>query len=351
MAAVATAALAGCATIVGIDDWEASSSPGGGGGGASVSASAGGGGGGGEGAKPVEICDNGVDDDSDSLVDCEDIPECSAYTCTPDAPPGWTGPATLAVDRPCDRSWPAAGPAGGIGFSVGASSCACACSAPVGQACSTGGVILYSSAGCVAAQAVYAGLLPAGICTNIPDVGVMSVLGGYLGVAGGSCAPVPTIDLPAPTFAHQGAVCQPAHAGAACRGGSCTPSPPPVSGACVFAMGQLDCPARYPHQTLLYGGTEDTRGCTACSCGAPAGSFCQGATYLYADSACAAQYGPISNDGSCVSFTGIAPMGSLLVVATSAPLGGACAASGSSPTGAAVPTAPVTVCCTEPTLR
>ena len=64
-----------------------------------------------------------------------------------------------------------------------------------------------------------------------------------------------------------------------CGDGLCVPQPsaPYEAGVCVWAEGDLDCPAGFDDRTLYHSDFSDTRDCTACTCGSASGS-CENAS-------------------------------------------------------------------------
>jgi hypothetical protein len=138
------------------------------------------------------------------------------------------------------------------------------------------------------------------------------------------------------------------HDGCASQGDVCSPAAAGFR-ACVATPGDVDCPASSPYvdRHVFYGGIDDTRGCTPCTCGAPTGSTCTGSIAIYSDAACSAQVFAdlITSSGpSCIDVPAGSALGSKKAgPATYAP--GACAANGGEPVGSAVPSQPVTFCC------
>ncbi len=339
VAVVSIVCGAGCANVLGLEDWVPIAEDGGPGG-----ASSSGGGGGGS---VVEDCGNGQDDDGDGLVDCLDTLDCGAYRCVPAPPPAWNGPAAFGLRGTCGFTWPALVPSGGSEIVAAPATCGCSCGAPAGEVCSSAYVLLASDGGCGAP--VYAGINAVNACANIPDVTASSMIAYAIQAVGGTCAPLPSIDKPAPTFAAEGTLCQGADLGAGCGTELCAPPPGAGQSICVFQPGDLPCPgAAYTERTVVYRATTDTRGCSPCSCGPPAGSTCAGSTYIYSDSGCGAPYGPIPDNAVCYPFGGAAPIGAVLVAPAAAPAGGACGASPVAPVGEVVPSDPLTVCCLPP---
>jgi len=133
-----------------------------------------------------------------------------------------------------------------------------------------------------------------------------------------------------------------------------TPSEPWLQ--CVYREGVHEtCPERYSHRReVLYPEAPiDSRGCSACTCGAPVGSLCVGSLSMYADNACGIELAkiPIASTGdSCFDLQ---PPGLGIgskAVSNLTYLPGMCGASGGGSVGSATPDAEhaVTFCCMEP---
>ena len=139
--------------------------------------------------------------------------------------------------------------------------------------------------------------------------------------------------------------------GNGCFGGKvCLPKPGPnfADALCIFKDGDADCPSDGPYKSksLLHLGIDDSRSCSACTCGAPVGMICSGTSTLYGDGACAQAVGSVTQDGSCTSLgEGLAAATVMYVPSGGGPSNGACAANVSNAFGNAKVKDPVTVCC------
>jgi hypothetical protein len=115
----------------------------------------------------------------------------------------------------------------------------------------------------------------------------------------------------------------------------------PFSKVCVTRPGDLDCPAPYSDKTLLHTGSDDTRGCADCSCGAAVVASCGGTVRIYGDTVCDGAIADLPADGSsCVVVSEPA------IAVTYIP-NGLCPPSGGGATGEVKPIGPVTVCCKD----
>lgn len=255
------------------------------------------------GAAPnVEMCGNGVDDDGDQLVDCDD-PEC---TLGCEVPSGWAGFASLRADG-CNagevllqRAYMSA---------TGDSACTCVCSgAPT----------------CVFVVAVaYAGLQCGGNsssaflamgCTTLGAPGSDSIKIS----SSGTCPGTPTAALTQPTPTTVAAdLCE-------------TPK-----GACVYAPGMLACPSGFPVAQVYQSTLVDSRSCEPTSCGCAPNC---GNVTLHQDAACA-DAGTALVPDAC--FTQVGPYNVSFDESTQA-----CVPSGAATGSGDVSLAdPITVCC------
>ncbi len=243
---------------------------------------------GGEAPEPAEDCSNGLDDDADELVDCEDHGECGGYMCVP-APtdPGLTGDILLLLDlaagEACNPAFPTPGPSGYRVIDA-PSPCACDCGAPTGQAC-TASVSLYDTSNCsgspvvssVAAAACTAGL---GSATSAKLTSTPS---------GGTCQPIALPDV-APTI-------EPIATCAVKRGGGCESGFMCMRPALAHSGGPRTCLAKpgdvacadptFSTKVLVFAEEPvDNRTCSGnCACGAPQGASCTGTASAH-DTAC-----------------------------------------------------------------
>lgn len=109
--------------------------------------------------------------------------------------------------------------------------------------------------------------------------------------------------------------------------------------------GDAVCPAAgYTVKHVLYSGVDDTRDCSACSCGKVSGASCSTTLTTYA---------PGSSNCNGVASTLMAPIMCSNGIAAQqtemmlqmSPTGGSCTPAGGQPTGSATPAGPKTFCC------
>ncbi len=119
----------------------------------------------------VEDCTNGIDDNCDGKIDCDD-PTCQpAFTCIPPLPSGWIGPiefwqaANPATAPACQTDYGNPRDLHGGTFSAPAATCSCTCT-PAGQVCAPTGSF-FSQTTC---SGTCATVTPAadGTCTQVP---------------------------------------------------------------------------------------------------------------------------------------------------------------------------------------
>ncbi len=325
---------AGCALVLDFDGY----GPGTGGSGGSSSASSSSGMGG-SGATSSTSTSTSTSTSSSGVVDCTTAPGAQ---CVPPAPAGWEGPVALVsgtVDKQCGTDWPIVNVYNIGPINAPNASCTCSCSAPQGGACSAG-IVSYSSGNCMIANG---GGSIAGACTVIPNANVQSYI--FHGAPSGAatCSPVFSASVPAASFAGTSSICAGAQlAQGGCADGSLCAPPLPAgvsSRMCVYTPGDVACPdPNYSLRTVVYQGLDDSRGCSACTCGPAQLTGCSGTVPVYGDTSCVSILQNASLE-TCYGGT-FGGIGAPALTAT-----GMCLASGSSPQGAATPTGAITACC------
>jgi hypothetical protein len=276
--------------------------------------------------------------------------------CAPPIPPGWTGPLVL---------WEGSGnaPTCGSGFDPvfdgGASpptanaNCTCGCESPTGVTCGTPVLTFNNKNTC---HGMNCGMvsLPQGACTDVGGTGgaCSNVSASGATASGGSCAPDASTSLPQWNWGTFAKACMPsALPDAGCgAGGQCIP-PLPASfegHVCILNQGTGGCPAGdYSVARVYYGGAQDTRGCSSCTCGSPpSGADCNAnaKVVLWATPGCdggaTLELSPLPSSCATPAFK---TQGATF---TTTATGGRCTPVGGGPTGGIVPQGPVTICCT-----
>jgi hypothetical protein len=308
--------------------------------------------------------DAGADAPTDAPVVV--VSQCAgAYGCIPAIPTGWTGPIALYAGS-------GARPVCGVGFqsapvdqndtlSVTPATCSCACGTPQGVQCGASAVTFSNEtngmAGCNLAPCFSTTLTP-GKCTTIDALtACISVTGVAMTATasmpqGGSCAATPSTTLPPTPWGTNTRACAESAAVQAtdCAAGSfCAPRPqsPFDATACIAKTGNVVCPATsYTVRHVYFGGLDDERACSACTCGPVVGASCANSGNIDLD-VYASTNGTC--DGGAISYALPAscdpvqePADFLLRVTLAS---GSCTASAVAATGTATATQPTTYCC------
>ncbi len=268
----------------------------------------------GSGGAAPEACTNGLDDDADGKVDCEDE-DCGGYQCVP-APsdPAFSGGPLLllpaASGAPCGPAFPTAG-LDGVRLLAAPSPCDCTCGAATGQACQAT-VTTHTSPSCAGAGGATA--VGAACVTGAGAASVSAAVA----PAGGACAgsPVPPV---APSF-EPARTCQ-AERGGGCGGGHvCARPPAPSDGlVCFERPGDTPCDdPTYPIKVLVFDDEPiDGRTCSGtCSCDPPEGGSCAGALTVRDGSCAGALVGSLSLGEACEDLTSPTAVSGLSLSAT-----------------------------------
>gem|GEM_PF-1140224 len=311
--------------------------------------------------------DDDDDDDDGTSTGAEPSCEDNGGACAPDFPEDWEGPVILRpwVDgQPveCDGDYDIT-VADELGYELTAvpAACTCECEAPVGGACEGEVEVArttYIGPGqCWVDTETVAVLEPnEAAALNEASAGNFALwidMPDDPDYVGGSCEYSATTMVEDATFAEHFTLCaSDAPAAGACEfEGSCMPTPeaPAEAALCIWAPGDLACPSGwgYADKTLGYDSVDDTRDCTQCDCGEPAGECLDGAVFLQAvDSGTGAAFQIESApDGDCSTFppTQIVTQAVWAGIAPTDDVG--CEPQGGEPTGTVVPADAVTVCC------
>jgi hypothetical protein len=124
------------------------------------------------------------------------------------------------------------------------------------------------------------------------------------------------------------------------------PSAAEFQGPCIFRSGDVACPlSGYSEKHVVYETTDDTRGCSSCTCGGATGGSCSQNGTTYSDGSCQTESGtfpiqsnacePVSNVGSYKFNPSVTQKGSCPPQVN--------------PTGSCTPKNPTTVCCVSST--
>lgn len=323
--------------------------------------------------------DAGLDADLDAPDgDPPDAAKFCPGECIAAAPVGWSAPVYVAVQPAaapvpaCPGEAPVSSPLLHAGLVSPPAACgACSCDPPTGT-CALPTTFTASATACSGGVGTTWSFDPPvawaeGVCTNSnavpaascsPGPCVKSLTAGPLAVADEPCGAVTAApDLPSPPPSWETSVLACTSAAAfACADPAEACSPIPRAGVpegfkiCVSRDGDWACPAPFPDKIGVAAAFEDQRGCSPCTCGPAAGSFCDAHLHVYADDACATEVlgdVPIGSTGA-PCFDLIATPGTGLGSKSVDKVKyhpGACGAGGGEPTGAAVPAGSATFCC------
>lgn len=329
-----------------------------------------------------EDCTNGVDDDGDNQVDCQDTDCQSLYTCVSAAPSGWQGPVALydgTAPPNCLQSggYPTQKQAAKSGLDGGNAQCpTCSCGSPTGVSCSAD-LVFFSASDCGAgscwgngagcgASAITA---TSGQCKQVAfchlDGGATKPAGALFTnlVGSGTCASSSAgqKQVPTPTWKNSVLACGDAPTtGKGCGSSMCLPKPAaPFSEICIYKVGDVACTAPFTTKKLVHQNFQDDRDCSACSCGSLSGVTCSGASVeFYTNDFCTAGLQTTTSALQCAAIgtdpdpaPPLAQCNNLGADTRSAKLvatpsgGGNCPPAGGKVTGAATPTDPITFCC------
>jgi hypothetical protein len=126
--------------------------------------------------------------------------------------------------------------------------------------------------------------------------------------------------------------------------GVCTPTPAEgfEAGLCIYAQGDLECPAGpYATKHAYYSGAEDTRDCTNCTCGMGMAT-CAGSMHVYDALDCGGnQVADVPSTGQCTPAVGVS-VGLNFTGDSSCPV-----ATPSEPMGTVAATGEFTFCCAQ----
>ena len=180
--------------------------------------------------------------------------------------------------------------------------------------------------------------------------------------SGDACTPTTSIPTVTKEYSWKtrAIACQAGTPNGACKSETqfCVAAPGHEWLSCVYEQGVYDlsdCPDEYNASAhhLYPDEPIDDRGCSDCSCGAPAGSACIGNMRVYADAACSNEFVNMPLGLMSDNCTGVIPAGRAVGskrVTDLAYLPGSCGPSGGQPKGTATvnPARAVTFCCMKP---
>ncbi|MFS8066163.1 MAG: hypothetical protein ACMG6S_07305, partial [Byssovorax sp.] len=306
------------------------------------------------GCAPIaEICNDGIDNDCDDLIDCAD-PQCTdaaGYACSPAAPQGWAVVAfTSDTAAPCptgygDSTEVTTAPTSG-------DQCTCTCGAAPATLCYQAPLkIQFGHTSC------------GGNIFTLPATGGCDPIGGNIGhtqttpynnataspnVPKVACAATPV--LPA-LQASKGVSCAPSAAGGkGCDGDSVCLPRVDAAGWCIQSSGDVACPdPSFTHRQVVHakGDVDDERACGDCSCTSNATKCTDGKFTSFTSDQCSGPGVSVTVNGVCNDLSGGDNQTHTFFKYTAKPETVDCTP-GSATTGlngAVVVANPITVCC------
>lgn len=340
------------------------------------------------GSPMMEDCLNGIDDNGDGKVDCED-PQCMAdYECVDPPPTGWGTPGYVALydgdsslmPPDCFPDMPTKGYTGNAALKPQPPMCsACGCAPATGQDCQLTTDLDPFKVGIQAMQVSNAGCLMSATqlsTLTVPDppwggacYHSEALAGGQLcngapcntsvssslpSVTGGTCLPTGGVaSKPTPTWARSALACHGTRQGKGCKNQQvCQPKPKsPFKGhVCVEQPGDVACPtgSAFSNKSVYYAGFDDTRDCSGCNCGPAGGGSCEITLSLYSDPAVGVCTTLVTSfkAGQCKALSGNLGIYGWTDQITKAPSGGTCApVAPATPIGQVTAKGPTTFCC------
>ena len=292
-------------------------------------------------AKSETDCTDGLDDDCNGKIDCEDQ-ACtgSGFSCQTVPPQGFSRVDLRFAFSSADC--PGSSLPKDLVVSVSApSTCSCSCTGAV--TCSAlAGVTTYGNQSCTTNPMPYS-LQTDGLCHPLSPSFTFDGLraAGTLPQATATCTTAATLTPPTTTTKR---ICTPLlpQGGAGCGPGrSCAGQGPVGTGfaACLSSPGDVACPSGWP--TKYVGGSlQDDRKCAPCSCTAT--GTCPTTALFYSGNACLVLAATVAL-GPCGGNKDNAFVAAYK--ATTTPTVGSCTAPGVAALGAATITSLTTICC------
>lgn len=288
-----------------------------------------------------------------------------AQVCAPEAPAGWNGPYARAAvpgtenDSGCGGGYPNSVVDGFGSVTGSAATCDCSCGSPSGGSCEDPIEIrIYDGSN-------------QGFCTTLTDtittddtppayVDANGAGGLYVRVdvpdvvVAPSCTPSASEDVPPAEYGGPVELCEGTFDSGECASGEvCVPdlSAAFTSGHCIFRDGESPCPAgsAYSERIVNYAETNDSRGCSACSCGTPTAG-CTGSVDFSLAYSGGVETVTVPATSGCTPVipdeTPASSVGYGMDYDPSTPNANACSPSGGAAVGGIAPADAFTVCCT-----
>ena len=298
-----------------------------------------------QGTALVENCSDGVDNDGDCTVDCDDSECAGKELCQ--AIPGLLayGEFTRGAGL-CGVGTTLNGPAN-LYDKIDLNQKACSgCTCGAAAAACASELRLYSKKNCNNNDLYPAGMggkvaMPGPAQCTVLSMTVGPAMSAILDAPKLTCTPGGT-PTPNPAFTSQGRLCLKDTAAKTCTTAACVLSQLPNARACVAISG-TDCPAGLKTKETWYRTYNDPRTC-ACTCASPDGS-CEGTGTLVANAMCTDMNKTALTPGACKDTP--AAFTSAGFDYTYKPKAGAACTAGGTATGTALLADGLTVCCTS----
>ncbi len=213
----------------------------------------------------------------------------NGFACTPSPPDGWSGPLEVysgpTPPAACSPNFEGPVFVGGTAAVGGPATCGCTCGGSAGVGCAAVDVPFFSGLTCPMGGACAQETFAPAVCTHNDaasqcDAGTTSMIIPLSAATGGMCLPVPTKTVPPPTWGVDVRACVSGLAGQAsdCAAGEvCSYLPlPPFVDVCIAEMGVVAAcpPGRYSSRRIYTQSFDDSRDCSACTCGPVTGATC-----------------------------------------------------------------------------
>lgn len=249
----------------------------------------------------TEDCFNGVDDDCDDQIDCDDS-DCTPTTmCVPEATYGTA--IDDQKDRPAEFTGGSSTMHGKLDGGNGCSGCDCISADPE---CGPYTVTLSNSQdNCATPGTVVANLTLYQFKTSCSGQSVPAPWNyiSFKGTPTFNCTNTGTPTLSAPKWTDSSKFCAASATGSGCGAGElCVPKA--TGSACLLASGSQECPAPFPKKRSLYTTYMDTRACF-CDCKTHGGDCSQISLHASGASDCSAMI-DVRNDASFCAGQGAA---------------------------------------------
>ncbi len=262
----------------------------------------------GMGCDEVEDCQDGVDNNCDGKIDCQD-PQCTPdYQCAPNPPPGWVAFAfSESVRSDCPSGYVSSTDIV-VNPRAETATCECQCASRARASCVDGDGRVYSTSSpgsvvCPESESFrFQGRQGACIDTDASEAVVLASFARITPLTPvHACIAVPRrVDVQS-VEARLGRLCAAlpnSSAGGCSKAAACVPIAREHYSRCVKSDGVVDCPTGYPQRYAAADSVKDTRGCTDCRCESTATCDKQ-ALAVYGDTECSGDKMTFSATGVC----------------------------------------------------